>query len=274
MFKALEGIKQGAYLWYQHNKAALTKLGFVSWTNEPNLYRHADTGFRAGVFADDGLFGFPKSKQTEYLNFKREYAKIINIGSFDSISPAVRFVGCEIARNRDQRTLTITQRRYCEQLEEEFKGKIVDQETPYGSTKEQRLRFEDLGRKDSDRPKVDRGLFLKICGKLIWPSSLTRPDLSHFVGTITQLTMDPREDHIEWGYVALGYLVATKNLGITYGGRLKVPLGLFSMPPGFDETCGLHAYSMPTMIVHLVHERVTPPPLKFAQSADFFTRHI
>ena len=118
----------------------------------------------------------------------------------------------------------------------------MHQETPYGSTKEQRLRFEDLVRKDSDRPKVDRGLFLKICGKLIWPSSLTRPDLSHFVGTITQLTMDPREDHIEWGYIGLGYLVATKNLGITYGGRLKIPFGLFSMPPGFDQTCGLHTY--------------------------------
>ena len=242
LLKALEGIKQGAYLWYQHNKAALTKLGFVSWTNEPNLYRHPEAGFRAGVFADDGLFGFSKSKREQYLSFKSEYAKLINIGSYDTISPAVRFVGCEIARDRDQHTLTITQRRYCEQLEEEFKGKIVHQETPYGSTKEQRQRFEDLVRKDSDRPVVDRGLFLKICGKLIWPSSLTRPDIAHFVGTITQLTMDPREDHIEWGYIGIGYLVATKNLGITYGGRLKLPLGIFSMPADFEQTCGLHTY--------------------------------
>ena len=242
LLKALEGIKQGAFLWYQHNKAALTKLGFVSWTNEPNLYRHPEAGFRGGVFADDGLFGFSKSKREQYLNFKSEYAKLINIGSHDSISPAVRFVGCEIARNRDQHTLTITQRRYCEQLEEEFKGKIAHQETPYGSTKEQRQRFEDLVRKDSDRPVVDRGLFLKICGKLIWPSSLTRPDIAHFVGTITQLTMDPREDHIEWGYIGIGYIVATKNLGITYGGRLKLPLGIFNMPADFERTCGLHTY--------------------------------
>ena len=33
LYKALEGIKQGAYLWFQHNKAAWLKLGFKSWIN-------------------------------------------------------------------------------------------------------------------------------------------------------------------------------------------------------------------------------------------------
>ena len=36
--KALEGIKQGAYLWFQHNKNAWLKLGFEVWFGEPNLY--------------------------------------------------------------------------------------------------------------------------------------------------------------------------------------------------------------------------------------------
>ena len=34
--KALEGIKQGAYLWFAHNKAAWLKLGLKAWMNEPN----------------------------------------------------------------------------------------------------------------------------------------------------------------------------------------------------------------------------------------------
>ena len=40
LLKALEGIKQGAFLWFQHNKAAWKKLGFESWYGEPNLYYH------------------------------------------------------------------------------------------------------------------------------------------------------------------------------------------------------------------------------------------
>ena len=46
--KGLEGIKQGANLWFKHNRAAWLKLGFVSWTNEPNLYYHERLGIRVG----------------------------------------------------------------------------------------------------------------------------------------------------------------------------------------------------------------------------------
>ena len=39
MLMALEGIKQGGYLWFQHNKRAWMskKIGLVSWFGEPNL---------------------------------------------------------------------------------------------------------------------------------------------------------------------------------------------------------------------------------------------
>ena len=37
----------------------------------------------------------------------------------------------------------------------------------------------------------------------------------------------------------VGYLVATQELGLTYGGKLRVPLGLSEMPPWFEESRGL-----------------------------------
>ena len=40
--------------------------------------------------------------------------------------------------------------------------------------------------------------------------------------------------------MVLGYLVRTKHLGITYGGKLRIPLGLSEFPPGFEESCGLY----------------------------------
>ena len=36
--KALEGIKQGAALWFGLCRGALLKLGATSWMNEVNLY--------------------------------------------------------------------------------------------------------------------------------------------------------------------------------------------------------------------------------------------
>ena len=38
LLKALEGIKQGAALWFMHNRAAWLRLGLKSWMNETNLY--------------------------------------------------------------------------------------------------------------------------------------------------------------------------------------------------------------------------------------------
>ena len=51
---------------------------------------------------------------------------------------------------------------------------------------------------------------------------------------------DPRQCHYDAGLVVAGYLWATKDLGIIYGGKLRVPLGLATFPPGFHESCGLY----------------------------------
>ena len=50
----------------------------------------------------------------------------------------------------------------------------------------------------------------------------------------------PKVPHYEAALVCLGYLVRTRSLGITYGGRLRVPLGLSEFPPGFEESGGLY----------------------------------
>ena len=39
------------------------------------------------------------------------------------------------------------------------------------------------------------------------------------------------------------YLVATKHQGITYGGNLRVPLGVSEMPVNFEAGGGLHVYT-------------------------------
>ena len=40
----------------------------------------------------------------------------------------------------------------------------------------------------------------------------------------------------DWALVGLGYFVRTKSLGITFGGRLRIPIGLTEMPDGFIES--------------------------------------
>lgn len=38
------------------------------------------------------------------------------------------------------------------------------------------------------------------------------------------------QEHYNWGLHILGYLMRTKDLGITFGGKLQDPLGLKEVP--------------------------------------------
>ena len=241
LLKALEGIKQGAYLWFALNRAAWLKLGFTTWMNETNLYYHKGLGIRIGVFADDALAGFPLKAKAEYLAIKREYAKMVNISGIDTISPSVKFVGVQVSRDRAAKTIKIHNTRYIEQLAIEYKGKFEPQETPFGISKAQRSAFESLPSQKSSN-SVDKRLYLQLVGKLVWPSSMTRPDIAMAVSVLCSCMADPRQEHYDAALVVLGYLVSTKELGITYGGPIITPFGLSAKPPDLDAVHGLHCY--------------------------------
>ena len=238
LYKALEGIRQGAHLWFQHNKAALTKLGFKSWTSEPNLYVHETLQIRIGVFVDDTLAGFHSSVKEEYLKIKTEYSKLVNIGS-TGITPVYKFVGMQITRNREQRTLTIRQTQYIEELAKEYEGEITEQELPHGTSKEARQSFDQL-KPAEEKDRIDKGKFLKLCGKIVWPATLTRPDISMESSHLSGFVHSAGQQHYDWGLFIIGYLVKTKDIGITYGGRIRIPPGLYEAPPNFEDNSGLY----------------------------------
>ena len=49
LHKCLEGVKQGAHLWYKKNKWAMNKCGLISDMAEPNLYIHESLQIIAAV---------------------------------------------------------------------------------------------------------------------------------------------------------------------------------------------------------------------------------
>ena len=87
---------------------------------------------------------------------------------------------------------------------------------------------------------MDRIELLQLLGKLVWPSSMTRPDIAMETSKLCSCVTDPRRCHYDAGLVVAGYLWNTKSLGIVYGGKLRVPLGLTAYPSGFVESHGLY----------------------------------
>ena len=109
--KCLEGIKQGSAQWFKLNSAAWHACGLESDPTEPNIYTHPTLRVMAGVFADDVAAAFDAKVKTEYLALRSAYSELVKVDvEGPTITrPIATFVGCEIARDRQGRTLKLTQ---------------------------------------------------------------------------------------------------------------------------------------------------------------------
>jgi hypothetical protein len=194
------------------------------------------------VFADDTLAGFPSENRYQYLAMKKEYGKIIKIGSSDTISPVLKFTGVQIDRDRPKKIIMIHQTRYIEQMAASLKAEglvLKQQDTPHGTSKEDRASFDKLI-EDTSSPLIDKITFLKLMGKLVWPSCMTRLDICMEVSALCSCVSFARQKHYDFGLIVAGYLETNKSLGITYGGSIRVPYGMNKMPDNFVASGGLY----------------------------------
>lgn len=140
--KALEGIKQGANLWFKRNCAALTStsVGFVASLTEPNLYIHQELPIMVAVFVDDIIAGHDKASRGTYLKINDMYAKLIKIG-------------IEI---QDRHTITLSQKDYIKELAVRYQGKVIESYSATGPLRKSVEEFDrlELGN-DNSVDKVD-----------------------------------------------------------------------------------------------------------------------
>ena len=242
--KALEGIRQGAYLWQQLNVKALRECGLKNSLAEPNIFVHPTLPIRIGVFADDVFGAFDMKAIDEYRALRLKYSKIIKIDSHD-ITPITKFTGVEITRDRDAKTGTISQEQYIEQLAVLYKGQFTVHSTPTRDSKAARDMFEKLKPAEEGDELVDQTAYLSLMGAMLWPATMTQPHMSVYCSYLASFMMAPTTAHMNAALWLLGYLVACKRMGITYGGKLKTPHGVDDdeLPKGFFDSYGLHCYS-------------------------------
>ena len=69
-------------------------------------------------------------------------------------------------------------------------------------------------------------------GKLAWPSTMVRLDISFCVNKLCSKSSGPCGLDYTRGLRVIGYLSTTRKLGITYGGRVRIPLGMKEHPHG------------------------------------------
>ena len=240
--KGLEGLKQCANLWFKKNRWAWNKCNmFADELIDPNFFTYnGPLTIAAVVFVDDVGAAFLAAQREQYLRVRVEYSKLIRIDSPgpDLTVPISTFIGTEWERDRQARTLKITQKGYCSKLARRFDGKLTMNEMPFGATKSKRDDFENMPT-GTEETAIDRLVYLEATGSIGWPAVMTRPEIAYTYSVLSSFSMHPLQVHYDACLHTIGYLVNTANLGIVYGGRLIVPLGLSVMPTGFDASSGL-----------------------------------
>lgn len=122
----------------------------------------------------------------------------------------------EIMRDRENKTIAITQKSYIERIVNKFRmtdSKAIS--TPFDVSTILRKSEEEC---DKDYP------YRQACGSLAYAATIARPDISYSVGEVSKFMENPNQSHVNAVKRILRYLNHTKSLGITYGGSDEISL--------------------------------------------------
>jgi len=196
--KALEGIKQGAHLWMEHNRKVLESLGFKASLAEPSLYKHVTSNIIIAVFADDIAAAYDGSARAEYEAIKQSYVQQIKVRT-TAIVPLAVFTGVSIHRDRGRGTLTITQTEYIDLLAQRYKGKFTERSTPGPTSASGRKQFERMAVQTDKEAgeEIPQTEYLRLVGGLIWPASMTRPDIAFYAAYLASFNSRPTQQHFD-----------------------------------------------------------------------------
>lgn len=212
--KALYGLKQSPRKWHEKvDQFLIEQLGFVTARSDPCLYikRDKDALMVIALYVDDLLLAGKDMNAIAWM--KSEFSKRFEM---KDLGEAHKCIGLEISRNRNTRTLYLSQHTYATSVLERFKMSNCN---PCATPME-------LCRPPIDASIIDPPTncpYRQAIGCLMFLMVGTRPDLSFTVGRLAQSCEQPRQS--DWNAVkrVLRYVQGTKNVSLKYVGSADKP---------------------------------------------------
>jgi hypothetical protein len=205
LHKALHGLKQATRAWIDELKRFLHAENIIVSGADAALFcleRERPRCFLL-IYADDGLIVCARDDVAVVLRA---------LAHFDlrKLGPAAYFLGMEIIRDREAKTLMMSQRQYAHEILQRTgmkhcKGKA----TPM----EQNLKLSKYG----DDLMEDTGRYAETVGILLYLTTCTRPDMASAVGVLARFICKPRQERWVRVQGVLQYLKQTAECGIIYG---------------------------------------------------------
>jgi hypothetical protein len=207
LHKALYGLKQAPRSWHQRLDAELRDIGFNPSSADPGLYIYTGKDYLAYllIYVDDILIA---AQDVATVNSVK--ATLMSIFDARDLGEATFFLGMNILRDRDNRTLKLSQETLTAAILKDYDMlECAPKRTPL----EPGVKLTKDGGDPLDTTVYN---YRAMIGSLIYLSTCTRPDISQAVGVLSKFAAAPTTEHWTAGKRVLRYLAETPTFGITY----------------------------------------------------------
>jgi hypothetical protein len=218
LLKGLYGLKQAGRGWYlEMSRVFLKDLGFKRSVVDHSVFykRSGDEHTIVAVATDD--MAVTSKRKTDADQFKSDIKKHWEI---TDNGPIKWFLGFEIKRDRQSRTLSINQSAYIETMVERFG---LTNAKRVATPMDQSIHFstEQSPSTPNQSSRMHGIPYSEAIGSVLWPVVVSRPDAAYAVGVLSQFIQNPGTVHWEGVKRVIVYLGATKEKWLTFGGRTK-----------------------------------------------------
>jgi hypothetical protein len=224
--KALYGLKQAPRAWYLKLKSELRLLGFQASTTDPALFMQGtgeDQQFLM-VWVDDMIQAGHNQKLMAKIRLD-----LNQVFEVKDLGELTHFLGMEIHRNREQKTIFLSQKKYCEELLEKWDmTEAKARKLPIGPG--------EVMHREGETLNTEQFPYLSLVGGLLYLSCCTRPDISFAVGTLSRFMSSPTENHWAAAKGILKYLVGTTSYGLQLGSEQDLVFGFCDADFAADTT--------------------------------------
>ena len=215
--KSLYGLKQAARAWHNTLRTKLIAAGYEVCTADASLFicKRASGSSYLLIYVDDGLIVGATEDVAAATEVLESHFKLRKLGEVEY------FLGSEVIRNREKKTIVVTQRKYAQ---------TIIEAAGQGDSNPRSIPLEvnvKLSREGEDKLE-DARKYAEIVGMLMYLANGTRPDLSYSVGALARFMACPRKEHWQRLMGVVRYLKGTANVGIIFDGKKMGDLTGFS----------------------------------------------
>ena len=213
LIKTLYGLKQAPYEWHEVWDKHLQQQGWTPLITDPCVYRRKSSSGKVMLlylYVDDCGVLFDSSDTADWEQCISQLRKTFTI----NVTDGSWILNMNVVRDRVNRTLTLSQQVYIDQLLVKFGlTNIKGANNPCIATDLTLLMPKHgTGTKCTSERKT---LYQSMVGALLYAANTTRIDICCAVSMLTPHVSDPREHHITAAIHVFRYLSNTKHYALT-----------------------------------------------------------